>query len=249
MERSVRIFRTAVITVLAVGGLVAAQQPPAGQPPAGQPPAGQPPAAQQPAAPQQPMSFFVTSAGKGDGANLGGLAGADAHCQALAAAAGAGNRTWHAYLSASASGNQPAVHARDRIGNGPWYNARGARIAQNVADLHGDTVEQARLGNNLSRTTALTEKNEAVPGAGQQPNEHDILTGSMTDGRGFTDGADHTCSNWTSNATTGSAQVGHFDRTGGGNTSWNSAHGSRGCSQANLVSTGGAGRLYCFAVN
>jgi hypothetical protein len=228
---------------MAVGGLVSAQQPPA------QPPAGQPPAGQQPAAPQQPMSFFVTSAGKGDGANLGGLAGADAHCQALAAAAGAGSRTWHAYLSASASGGQAAVNARDRIGQGPWYNARGGRIAQNVADLHGDTVEQARLGNNLSRTTVFTEKSEAVPGAGSTPNEHDILTGSQTDGRAYTDGADHTCSNWTSNATTGTAQLGHFDRTGGGNTSWNSAHASRGCSQAGLVSTGGAGRLYCFAVN
>jgi hypothetical protein len=247
MERNVRIFRAAVLAVMAVGGLVSAQQPPAGQPPAGQPPAGQ-----QPAAPQQPMSFFVTSAGKGDGANLGGLAGADAHCQALAAAAGAGSRTWHAYLSTSASSGQPAVNARDRIGQGPWYNARGGRIAQNVGDLHGDTIEQARLGNNLSRTTVFTEKNEPVPGAGATPpaaNEHDILTGSQTDGRAYTDAADHTCSNWSSNAMTGSAQVGHFDRTGGNNTSWNSAHGSRGCSQANLVSTGGAGRLYCFAVN
>jgi hypothetical protein len=243
MQRNVRIFRGAILAVMAVGGLVSAQQPPA------QPPAGQPPAGQQPAAPQQPMSFFVTSAGKGDGANLGGLAGADAHCQALAAAAGAGRRTWHADLSASASGAQPAVNARDRIGQGPWYNARGGRIAQNVADLHGDTVEQARLGNNLSRTTVFTEKNEVVPGAGSTPNEHDILTGSQTDGRGYTDGADHTCSNWTSNATTGTAQLGHFDRTGGGNTSWNSAHASRGCSQAGLVATGGAGRLYCFAVN
>ena len=243
MHRNVRIFRGAVLAVIALGGLVSAQQPPAQQPPA------QPPAGQQPAAPQQPMSFFVTSAGKGDGANLGGLAGADAHCQALAAGAGAGSRTWHAYLSAGASGGQAAVNARDRIGQGPWYNARGGRIAQNVGDLHGDTLEQARLGNNLSRTTALTEKGEAVPGAGSTPNEHDILTGSQTDGRAYTDGADHTCANWTSNAATGTAQLGHFDRTGGGNTSWNSAHPSRGCSQANLVSTGGAGRLYCFAVN
>jgi len=244
MHRHVRVLRGAVLTVIAVGGLVSAQQPPAQQPPAGQPAAGQ-----QPAAPQQPMSFFVTSAGKGDGANLGGLAGADAHCQALAAAAGAGSRTWHAYLSANASAGQPVVNARDRIGQGPWYNARGARIAQNVSDLHGDTVDQARLGNNLSRTTVFTEKNEVVPGAGSTPNEHDILTGSQTDGRAYTDGADHTCSNWSSNAATGTAQLGHFDRTGGGNTSWNSAHPSRGCSQPNLVSTGGAGRLYCFAVN
>jgi hypothetical protein len=244
MQPTVRIFRAGVLAAIAIGGLVSAQQPPAQQPPAGPPAAGQ-----QPAAPQQPMSFFVTSAGKGDGASLGGLAGADAHCQALATAAGAGNRTWHAYLSANAAGNQPPVNARDRIGNGPWYNGRGQRIAQNVADLHGDTIEQARLGNNLSRTTVFTEKNETVPGAGSTPNEHDILTGSQTDGRAFTDGADHTCSNWTSNAATGSAQLGHFDRTGGGNTSWNSAHPSRGCSQPNLVSTGGAGRLYCFAVN
>lgn len=208
----------------------------------------QPPPATQPAAPQQPMSFFVTSAGPGDGANLGGLTGADAYCQRLAAAVGAGDRTWHAYLSASASGNQPAVHARDRIGAGPWYNARGARIAQSVADLHGDTLDAARLGNNLSRTTALSEKAEPIKGAGDTPNQHDILTGSQTDGRGYTDAADHTCGNWTSN-NTGAAQVGHFDRTGGGNTSWNSAHASRGCSQPNLVSTGGAGFLYCFAVS
>ncbi len=194
------------------------------------------------------MSFFVTSTGPGDGANLGGLAGADAHCQKLATEAGAGSRTWRAYLSASASGNQAAVHARDRIGSGPWYNARGGRIAQSVADLHGDTLDAARLGNNLSRTTALSEKNEPIKGAGDTPNQHDILTGSQLDGRAFADGADHTCQNWTSNASgTGSAQVGHHDRTGGGNTSWNSAHGSRGCSQANLVGTGGAGFLYCFA--
>lgn len=226
-----------MLAVLAVSGLVFAQQP-------APPPAQLPPGQQ--AAPPPPMSFFITSVGKGDGANLGGLAGADAHCQALAAAAG--NRTWHAYLSASASGNQPAVNARDRIGQGPWHNARGGRVAQNVADLHGDTLDAARLGNNLSRTTALSEKAEAVSGAGSTPNQHDILTGSQLDGRAYTDGADHTCSNWTSNST-GTAQLGHFDRTGGGNTSWNSAHPSRGCSQANLVSTGGAGLLYCFVVN
>ena len=195
------------------------------------------------------MSFFVTSVGKGDGANLGGLAGADAHCQALATAAGVGNRTWHAYLSANASGGQATVNARDRIGNGPWYNGRsGAPIAKDVADLHGDTLEAARLGNNLSRSTVFTEKGEQINGAGQTPNQHDMLTGSQTDGRAYTDGSDHTCANWTSNST-GVAQLGHFDRTGGGNTSWNSAHPSRGCSQANLVSTGGAGLFYCFAVN
>ena len=210
----------AAATVAVVSGsyLLAAQQP-AGA-------AGGQPAA----APPPPMSFFVTSVGKGDGANLGGLAGADAHCQTLAAAAGAGTRTWHAYLSANASGGQAAVNARDRIGQGPWHNARGGRIAQNAADLHGDTLDAARLGNNLSRTTALSEKGEAISGAGATPNQHDILTGSQLDGRAYTDGADHTCSNWTSNGT-GAAQVGHFDRTGGGNTSWNAAHASRGCSR------------------
>jgi hypothetical protein len=194
------------------------------------------------------MSFFVTSVGLGNGANLGGLAGADRHCQALATAAGAGSKTWHAYLSVSASGGQAAVNARDRIGSGPWYNAKGARIAQNVADLHGDTAEQARLGNNINRTTAISEKGEPIKGVGDTPNQHDILTGSQTDGRAFTDGADHTCGNWTSGAA-GTAQLGHHDRTGGGNTSWNATHPSRGCSQENLVATGGAGLMYCFAIN
>jgi hypothetical protein len=200
------------------------------------------------------MSFFVTSAGKGDGGNLGGLAGADAHCQALATASGRGaaGATWHAYLSTQGAG---AVNARDRIGNGPWFNARGQRIGGSVAELHGDTIEQARLGNILGKQFALTEKNELVPGVGDAPapNEHDILTGTQPDGRGYTDAADHTCSNWTSNAAgTGAggpgAQLGHSDKQGGGNSSWNSAHASRGCSQPNLVQTGGTGRLYCFAV-
>ncbi len=204
--------------------------------------------AQQPKAPPQPMTFFVTSVGMGNGANLGGLAGADKHCQALAAAAGAGSRTWRAYLSTSAAGGSPAVNARDRIGQGPWHNAKGGRIAQNLADLHGDTLELARMGNTLTRVTALTEKGEPVKGAGDKPNEHDILTGSQTDGRAFTDGADHTCKNWTSNGE-GSTQLGHHDRTGGPGTSWNAVHASRGCSQENLVSTGGAGLFYCFAGN
>jgi hypothetical protein len=230
------------VMILCASVLLAAQVP-APQNPA---PPNAPPA--QTPAPQQPMSFFVTSVGRGDGANLGGLAGADAHCQQLATAAGAGNRTWHAYLSANASGNQAVVNARDRIGAGPWYNARGGRISQNVADLHGDTLDQARLGNNLSRSTVLTEKNETIKGVGDTPNQHDMLTGSQTDGRAYTDGADHTCQNWTSNST-GRAQLGHFDRTGGGNTSWNSAHASRGCSQPDLIATGGAGYFYCFAVN
>jgi hypothetical protein len=204
--------------------------------------------AQQPPAPQQPMSFFVTSVGLGNGANLGGLAGADRHCQALATAASAGSKTWHAYLSVSASGGQAAVNARDRIGSGPWYSAKGGRIAQNVGDLHGDTIEQARLGNNINKTTAISEKGEPIKGVGDTPNQHDILTGSQPDGRAYTDGADHTCGNWTSGAA-GTAQLGHHDRTGGGNTSWNSTHPSRGCSQENLVATGGAGLLYCFAIN
>ena len=208
----------------------------------------QPPPAGQPAPPQQPMSFFVASAGSGNGANLGGLAGADRICQTLAAAAGGGSKTWHAYLSAAAAGGQPAVNARDRIGAGPWYNAKGARIAQNVADLHGDTLESARRGNNISKATALTEKGDPINGVGDTPNRHDIITGSQLDGTAFTDGADHTCGNYTSGAA-GTVQLGHHDRTGGGNTSWNSTHPSRGCSQENLVSTGGAGLLYCFGTN
>ncbi|HEY3432661.1 MAG TPA: lectin [Rhodocyclaceae bacterium] len=208
--------------------------------------------AQQAAAPapaKPPLSFFVTSAGVGKGADLGGLEGADAHCQSLATAVGAGAKTWRAYLSTQAANGAPAINARDRIGKGPWHNARGAQIAKDVADLHGDSLDAARLGNNLSRTTALTEKNEPVKGAGDQPNEHDIITGSQTDGRAFADTADHTCKNYSSSAADGSVQVGHFDRTGGGNTSWNSAHASRGCGQANLVSTGGAGLFFCFATN
>jgi gluconolactonase len=213
-------------------------------------PAPQVAAAPQPQAkPNQPLGFFVTSTGAGNGADLGGLTGADAHCQKLATTVGAGNKTWHAYLSTQAANGQPAINARDRIGSGPWYNARGVKVAKDVADLHGDELAAARLGNNLSRTTALTEKNEPVKGAGDKPNEHDILTGSQTDGRAFTDAADHTCNNYTSSAADGSVQVGHFDRTGGGNISWNSAHKSRGCGQANLVSTGGAGLLYCFAID
>jgi len=204
----------------------------------------QPPAGQPPAQPPQPMSFFVTSVGSGNGANLGGIAGADRHCQTLATAVGAGGKTWHAYLSA----NNPTVNARDRIGTGPWYNAKGARIAQNVADLHGDTLEAARRGNNMQKPTSLNEKGEPINGVGDTPNRHDMLTGSQLDGTAFTDGMDHTCQNWTS-STTGTAQLGHSDRTGGGNTSWNATHPSRGCSQENLVATGGAGLFYCFAIN
>ena len=205
-------------------------------------------AQQPPAAPPQPMSFFVTSAGSGKGADLGGIAGADRICQTLAAAAGS-TKTFHAYLSAAAASGQAAVNARDRIGAGPWFNAKGARIAQNVGDLHGDTLEQARRGNNINRTTALNEKGEPVNGVGDTPNQHDMITGSQLDGAAFADGADHTCGHYSSSATTGTAQLGHHDRTGGGNISWNSTHPSRGCSQENLVATGGAGRFYCFAIN
>jgi hypothetical protein len=195
--------------------------------------------------PPAPMTFFVTSVGAGNGANLGGLAGADAHCQKLAAAAGAGNRTWRAYLSASASGGQAAVNARDRIGKGPWHNGKGTMIARDLGHLHGDTVEEARLGNLITKNNAITEKGALVNGVGDTPNMHDILTGSQPDGRAYTDAADHTCKNWTSNGD-GIAQLGHSDRNGGG-ISWNSVHPSRGCSQDNLVATGGAGLFYCFA--
>jgi len=195
--------------------------------------------------PPQPMTFFVTSVGKGDGANLGGLAGADAHCQALATAVGRGGATWHAYLSTQGPG---AVNARDRIGSGPWYNAKGQMVARDLAILHGDTLDQARVGPALGKQFSLNEKGEVVNGVGDQPNQHDMLTGSMPDGRAYTDGADHTCKNYTSDGE-GTVQLGHSDRQGGGNSSWNSAHASRGCSQQNLVSTGGAGLFYCFAAN
>ncbi len=189
------------------------------------------------------MSFFLTSAGPGNGADLGGVAGADQHCQALAAAVGAGDRTWRAYLSTTASDGQAAVNARDRIGSGPWHNAKGAMIAESVADLHSD-------GNNLTKETQLNEKGEVVNGRGDRPNRHDILTGSQLDGTAFSGEEGTTCENWTTSGE-GSARVGHHDRQGGGQnpTSWNSAHGSRGCSQENLQGTGGDGLFYCFAIN
>jgi hypothetical protein len=194
---------------------------------------------------QNQMSFFVTSAGSGNGANLGGIAGADKICQTLAAAAGAGSKTWHAYLSVKAASGQPAVNAKDRIGNGPWTNAKGVVIAKSVADLHSDS-------NNLKKDTALTEKGTVVNGVGDTPNQHDILTGSQADGTLQPGEGDTTCNNWTSNSDgSGSGQLGHADRMGRGATgsSWNSAHPSRGCSQQNLVATGGNGYLYCFATN
>ena len=194
---------------------------------------------------QQPMGFFITSVGAGDGANLGGLEGADRHCQSLATAAGAGNRTWRAYLSLVAGGGQLGVNARDRIGEGPWYNANGQIIAANVADLHGD-LERDR--NNIRKPIAVDQNGDLVNGVGDQPNQHDILTGSDSHGRALLGGAaTTTCDNWASNGE-GSAMVGHFDRLGGANASWNAVHMSRGCSQENLVGTGGAGLIYCFAI-
>ena len=188
-----------------------------------------------------PMSFFITSAGPGNGASLGGLAGADRYCTELAKAAGSTGLTWHAYLSAKAADGQPAVNARDRIGKGPWYNQKGVLVAKDVAELHGDSSR-------VSKTSALTEKGAIVNGRGDTPNMHDILTGSNPDGTLATGTGDVTCGNWTSSAADGSALLGHFDRQGGGAnpTSWNSAHPSRGCGQANLQATGGNGLFYCF---
>jgi hypothetical protein len=194
---------------------------------------------------QSEMTFFVTSVGLGKGADLGGLAGADRHCQALAAAVGAGNKTWRAYLSTQGPG---AVNARDRIGRGPWKNAKGEVVAKDVAELHGK--------NNLTKQTALTEKGEPVKGRGDTPNMHDILTGTQPDGTAFTGADDKTCGNWTKSGQ-GVAIVGHSDRMGlrddDASRSWNSSHPSRGpgggCSQTDLQGTGGAGLFYCFAAN
>jgi hypothetical protein len=185
------------------------------------------------------MTFFVTSTGSGKGADFGGLAGADRLCQTLAAAVGAGGKTWRAYLSTQGTG---AVNAKDRIGEGPWQNAKGVVVAKNNAELHGT--------NNLTKQTALTEKGEIVNGRGDTPNQHDILTGTQPDGTAFGGADDKTCGNWTKSGE-GSAVVGHHDRTGLDTSppalSWNSSHGSRGCSDPALVTTGGAGKLYCFA--
>ena len=196
---------------------------------------------QQQGAGAQGMGFFVTSANPGKGGDLGGLAGADAHCQSLARAAGAGNRTWRAYLS---TGGASPVNARDRIGRGPWANAKGEVVARDVAQLHGD--------NNLNLQTALTEKGEPVNGRRSQPNTHDILTGTQADGTAFAGAEDRTCSNWTSGGE-GSAMVGHHDREGlrddAPSKSWNASHPSRGCGMDALRATGGAGLFYCFAAD
>jgi hypothetical protein len=197
-----------------------------------------------------PMSFFITSEGSGKGADLGGIAGADAHCQKLAAAAGAGGKTWRAYLSAPgtfpSAGNTgtPSTNARDRIGNGPWFNAKGELIARDVSHLHD--------GNLINKATGLDERGKVVNGRGDTPNQHDILTGSRADGTAFAPQTDTTCKAWTS-STDGSAIVGHHDRIGplpeNWAKSWNFSHQSAGCSQEALVRTGGSGRLYCFAAN
>jgi hypothetical protein len=189
------------------------------------------------------MTFFITSAGPGNGADLGGLAGADRHCQQLAAAAGAGARTWRAYLSTINEDGTAAEHARNRIGSGPWHNARGVLIAHTVDALHGDSA-------NLTKATILTERGDTVNGRGDRPNMHDILTGSNPDGTAFTEEGYTNCDNWTSRGAEGGTRVGHHDRSGGGPnpTSWNSAHTSRGCGQTNLQATGGNGFFYCFAV-
>lgn len=194
--------------------------------------------------PKNPMTYFVTSVGSGNGADLGGLAGADAHCQKLAESVGAGgSRAWRAYLSNSAMGGAPAVNARERIGRGPWQNAKGVVVAKSVDDLHSKS-------NNLTKETSLTEKGEIVNGRGDKPNKHDMLTGSTMDGRAFPADKDTTCGNWTKSSG-GSAFVGHHDRQGlkpdEASISWNSSHPSKECSQEALVSTGGAGLFYCFA--
>jgi len=198
---------------------------------------------EQPAKETNEMSFFITSVGPGDGANLGGLEGADKHCQKLAESVSAGDKTWHAYLSTK---GESGVNARDRIGEGPWYNAKGVLVGKDVKDMHSNASK-------LIKTTQLNEKSEIVNGRGDSPNRHDMLTGSKTDGTLFVAGTnDTTCNNWMSSTNgTGSARVGHHDRIGGGQdpTSWNSAHDSRGCSQENLKSTGGDGLFYCFAMD
>jgi hypothetical protein len=210
--------------------------------------AQQPPAPTPPPLPQAPnMTFFVTGNGLGKGADLGGLEGADQHCQMLAQRHGAGGKTWRAYLSSQEADGKPAVNARDRIGNGPWQNFKGQAVATSVDDLHSDN-------NKLGFDNSLSERGQIIPGSGFVPNRHDVLTGSTPEGRAFPAGEDRTCRNWTS-STQGAAMVGHIDRKGGGDAvaarSWNSSHPSRGpdggCTQSDLRSTGGDGLFYCFA--
>ena len=204
--------------------------------------------------PDPKASFFVTSVGGGKGGDLGGLAGADVHCADLAKAAGITGKTWKAYLSTSGAGG---VNAKDRIGKGPWFNAKeripdylGRRLQRPIigSEIHGDTLDEARRGSNLTKEFAVTEKGELINGIGDPlPTRHDLLTGTQPDGRAYTDTTDHTCNNWTSSST-GSAQVGHSDRIGNG-SSWNSSNATKGCSQADLEGTGGTGLFYCFAIN
>lgn len=189
------------------------------------------------------MSFFITSVGLGDGANLGGLAGADAHCQKLATAVGRGDVTWRAYLSTQGPGK---VNARDRIGKGPWYNARGLRVGDSLEQIHGDTLELARRGVAFGKAYSLTEKGEVVPGVGDAISKHNMMTGTQPDGRAYPDRDDHTCSNYTNNGSRpGSVQLAHHDKQGGATPQWNSSHPSVGCDP---VSIGRAGLFYCFAV-
>jgi hypothetical protein len=196
-------------------------------------------------APQHPMTFFIASTVPGTG-NLGGVAGADAICQRLATGVGAGNHTWHAYVSTQTTPQEVGVNARGRIGAGPWYNAKGVLIAANVADLHGD-VQRDR--NNIQKANALDEHGVVIHGVGDMPNEHDMLTGSDSEGRAFPAGLDTTCNNWTSDGADHRAIVGHADRSGGANASWNSAHLTPNCTKQGLIMVGGAGHIYCFAIN
>lgn len=235
MKTAIPLFAGLALSMIGGSIFVLAAQPPNGIPPRPQPP------------PRMPMSFFVTSVGLGKGGDLGGIAGADAHCQALAAAAGS-TKSWHAYLSTQARPGQPAVNARDRIGSGPWYNSKSGIMAADLNELHGDTLESAQQGNGMWKLSLLNEKGQIIPGEADNGNVHDILTGSTTDGRAFTDNAEHTCNNWTS-STTGSVRVGHSDRRGGGNTSWNSSEDVQGCSQDEFARAHGAGLFYCFAIN
>ena len=253
MRHSILLSTLAAVALGATASSQAQQAAPAAKPAA--PAAAAPAPVAAPAAVAKPkpqpaldikaMSFFVTSAGKGDGANFGGLDGADAHCGALAKAAGSTATAWKAYLSTTAPGGDAGVNARDRIGKGPWRNARGVVVARGVADLHS-------AGNRLTKDTALNEKGEVISGRGDAVNMHDVLTGSDPQGQYSTAGGDTTCGNWTKNAE-GSAIVGHHDRTGlkvsPHMISWNSSHGSAGCSQDALKKTGGAGLLYCFLAN
>lgn len=235
LSKTQRALSLALVIVAGGVGLAAAEA----TPPA--PPAAEPP----PPAPGK-MSFFITSVAPGKGGDLGGLKGADAWCQDLARKAGAGGRTWHAYLSAAAMGGQPAVNARDRIGRGPWFNARGVQVAADVEDLHSPA-------NKLGKTTSLSELGAPINGRGDRPNMHDMMTGSTADGRLASPeppSANLTCDNWTSSGP-GRAMLGHHDRQGGGSdpTAWNAAHPSRSCSQPDLVATGGNGLFYCFAID